>query len=116
MLSKRADEMKNSKWVRPVVRLTKALYGHLDRGTFWEDHCDKESRKVGFEPIGPTWPSCYFHQKLDVSLVVYVDNFKFAGPKNNLKLGWELLRKGLSIEPECEPGVYLGFAQERRSR
>ena len=47
-------------------------------------------------------------------LVIYVDDFKFAGPKNNLKLGWELLRKGLSIDPECEPGVYLGCAQERK--
>ena len=53
----RTEGMKKSKWVRPVVRLTKALYGHPDSGTFWEDHCDKESRKVGFKPIGPTWPS-----------------------------------------------------------
>ena len=96
----RADEMNKSKWVRPVVRLTKALYGHPDRGTFWEDHCDKESRTVGFKPIGPTWPSCYFHQKLDIALVIHVVDFKLAGPRKNLKLGWEFLRKGLRVDPE----------------
>ena len=86
--------MKKSKWVRLVVRLTKALYGHPDSGTFWEDRCDKGSSKVGFKPVGPTWPSCYFHKKLDRLLVIYVDDLKLAGPKKNLKHVRELLRKG----------------------
>ena len=42
--------------------------------------------------------------------MVYVDDFKLVGPKNNLKKGWELLREKLIIEPET--GLeYLGCNQ-----
>ena len=56
------------KYRRPVVPLRKALYGHPNAGTFWEQHCDEE------------WPSVYIHEKLQLVLVVYVDDFKMAGP------------------------------------
>ena len=36
---------------RPVVRLVKALYGHPDAGTMWEQHCDKSCKEVGFKPV-----------------------------------------------------------------
>eukprot|EP00974_Lingulodinium_polyedra_P027358 2643747-Lingulodinium_polyedra.AAC.1 len=49
---------------RPVCRLKKALYGHPDSGTFWEKKCDSHAKSVGFDPLGPEWPSCYFHAKL----------------------------------------------------
>ncbi len=48
-----------SKFRKPVVQLRKALYGHPDSGTFWEQHCDKSVKKVGFEAIDEAWPSCY---------------------------------------------------------
>lgn len=47
-------------WVgmeKPVVLLDKALYGHPDSGTYWEEHCDKHCQSVGFVPI-TNWPSC----------------------------------------------------------
>ena len=73
---------------RPVVKLKKALYGHPDSGTFWEEHCDQALKKVGFEPIHESnWPSCYFHQDLKLKLSVYVDDFKMSGPTENLKKG-----------------------------
>ena len=90
----RTESMKKSGFARPVVRLKKALYGHPDSGTFWEDHCDKNARKVGFKPISENWNSCYFHKELKLFLMIYVDDFKLAGPKQNLKQGWMLLRKG----------------------
>ena len=93
----RSKEMK--KFYRPVVQLKKALYGHPDSGTSWEEHCDSEARHAGFMPVGPTWPSCYFNKKLELYLVTYVDDFKLAGPKANLTEGWKLLRRGLTIEP-----------------
>ena len=34
-----------------------------------------------FEPIGEEWPSVYIHEKLQLVLVVYVDDFKMAGPQ-----------------------------------
>ena len=101
---------------RPVCRLRKALYGHPDAGTYWEQKCDAHCKKVGFVPIGPEWPSCYFHPDLRLLLVVYVDDFKLAGPKANMKRGWELLRQDLDIEPEkvidSKGAVYLGCRQE----
>eukprot|EP00972_Heterocapsa_arctica_P079901 11773394-Heterocapsa_arctica.AAC.1 len=70
---------------RPVVQL-KALYGHPDSGTFWENHCDAHVRNVGFLHISEEWPSCYFHAKLKLYLVIYVDDFKLAGPTCNLNM------------------------------
>ena len=37
-------------------------------------------------------------------LVVYVDNFKLAGPAENLKKGWSLIKEAIDIgEPEASP-------------
>ena len=88
-----------------MVCLVKALYGHPDAGTFWEQHCD--------ESVGEEWPSVYTHPELQFVLVVYVDDFKMAGPKNNLKKGWELLREKLIIEPETGLDLYLGCSQSK---
>ena len=79
---------------KPVVQLKKALYGHPDAGTFWEEHCDTHLRSVGYEPIGPEWPSCYFHYKLNLFLIIYVDDFKMSGPADNLSKGWDLITQG----------------------
>ena len=107
-----------AKFKKPVVLLKKALYGHPDSGTFWERHCDAHVREVGFEPVGEEWMSCYFHPSLKLFLVIYVDDFKMAGPTDNLKNGWELLRNpsdetpGLVIEDAKPVGLYLGCNQE----
>ena len=45
---------------RLVCRLLKALYGHPDSGTYWERKCEAHVKAVGFVPIGPEWPSCYY--------------------------------------------------------
>ena len=73
-----------------------------DAGTFWEQRCDESVRAVGFEPIGEEWPSVYTHEKLQLVLVVYVDDFKMAGPQKNLAQGWSMLRTRLKIGPSCE--------------
>ena len=93
---------------RPVVRLIKALYGHPDAGTMWEKHCDQAVKKLGFVPIGPNWPSMHYYSKLNLLLVVYVDDLKLAGPEANLAKGWTMLRSLLNIEPETDLGMYLG--------
>ena len=100
-------EIQYWKFRRPVVRLDKALYGHPDSGTMWEQHCDKKVQEIGFKPIGEEWPSMYFHDELKLLLVIYVD-LKLAGPSENLAKGWEMLRTVLRIEPETDLGLYLG--------
>ena len=78
----------------------------------WEQRCDKHVKSVGFKPVGEEWQSCYFHPALRLFLVVYVGDFKMAGPKDNLDKEWSLLRKGLDIEPPVPIGVYLGCSHE----
>ena len=97
-----------TKYRRPVVRLIKALYGHPDAGTMWEKHCNEAVVKLGFVPIGPNWPSMYYYKRLNLLLVVYVDDLKLAGPEGNLAEGWKMLRTLLNIEPETDLGMYLG--------
>ncbi len=46
-------------------------------------------------------------------MVIYLDDLKMAGPENNLKQGWKLLRKGLLIEPEKPVNMFLGRAHIR---
>ncbi len=65
---------------RPVVIMRLALYGHPDSGTFWEEHCEKHCLAQGWKPI-ESWPSCFFHEELRLFLVIYVDDFKLAGPE-----------------------------------
>ena len=96
-----------------------SLYGHPDAGTNWEEYVGAHIQSVGFKPISQEksiWHSCYYHNGLKLMLVVYVDDFKLAGPKDKLAQGWALLRggtaqavdpkarsvrpKGLGIEPE----------------
>ncbi len=100
---------------RPVVRLVKALYGHPDSGSFWEEHCDVRVKIAGFEPMGATWPSTYFHPKLKLYLVIYVDDFKLAGPKENLAKGWSLLQDDITIEKPQPIGLFLGCTHEMGS-
>ena len=100
---------------RPVVRLKKALYGHPDSGTFWEQKCDERCKAVGFRPI-PDWPSCYWHDGYGILLVIYVDDFKMGGPPDKLKKAWADLRRGpdgLIIEQEQPAGNFLGCTHER---
>ena len=95
---------------QPVVRLRKALYGHPDSGTFWEEHCDAKVRSCGFIPVSESWPSCYYHPKLKLMLTIYVDDFLMSGPKIHLRAGWDMLRSnvgspGLKIEDQKPVGA-----------
>ena len=68
-------------------------------------------REVGFTQI-EAWPSCYFHSKLRLFLSVYVDDFKMSGPVPNLDKGWELIRRGIKLEPPVTASLYLGCMHE----
>ncbi|MCP4209475.1 MAG: hypothetical protein GY767_20865, partial [Shimia sp.] len=100
------------RFVRPVVRLIRALYGHPDAGTCWEQKCDKVMKEKGFAAV-ECWPSCYFHHELKVFMVVYVDDFKNSGPTGNLAKAWALIKDDLEIEIPDKPGLYLGCMNEK---
>ena len=92
---------------RPVCRLVKALYGHPESGACWEKHCYGHLETVGFKEID-SWPGTFYHGGLRLLLVVYVDDFKMAGPTANLAKGWELIRKKITTDEPAPAGKYLG--------
>ncbi len=109
---------RNAGWERfrrPAVRLDKALHGHPDSGTTWEEHCDKHVKSIGFSPIGEEWPSVCFHDTWKLLLVIYVDDFKLAGPKRSLSLGWKAICRGLKMEPPTPLGMCLVCNQSKRA-
>ena len=91
----------------PVCPLVLALYGHPDSGGYWERHCETHLKTVGFEPI-PDWRSCFWHKGLGLMLVVYVDDFKLAGPTASMQKGWQLIRQKIKTEEPTPVGKYLG--------
>ena len=78
------------KFRRPVVRLTRNLYGHPLAGLYWEKHCDRAIRRCGFEPI-QGWECLYYNKELRAFLRVYLDDIKLAAPKHSLASIWEML-------------------------
>jgi len=97
----------------PVCKLVKALYGHPNSGSYWEEKCDRKITMEGFEPVGDSgeWRSCYIHKGLGVMLVVYVDDFKMAGLKSNCEAAWDKLRTGeeaITMDDPSDIDAYLG--------
>ena len=88
-----------------------ALHGHPDAGGFWELHCEKALMSVGFERAAPEWKSVFRHPALDLLLVIYVDDFKLAGPKINLAQGWKLIGSKIKMELPQPIGRFLGCQQ-----
>ena len=65
--------------------------------------------EVGFfmpDPEG--WPSVFFHDRLKLLLVVYVDDFKMSGPKESMKRAWELIGSRIDMDKPGTVGRYLG--------
>ena len=95
----------------PVVPLKLALYGHPDSGGIWERHCETELKKVGLEAeavLTDIWKSVFYHPTKKLLLVVYVDDFKLAGPKQNIKEGWGLISSVIDMDSPEAIGRYFG--------
>ena len=71
---------------QPMVPLVLELYGHPDSGGIWEDHLNSRISKEGWKQILPdVWQSIFYNSELNCMLVVYVDDFKLAGPAENME-------------------------------
>jgi len=92
---------------RPVCRLRLALYGHPLSGCFWEQKVCKSLLLEGFKKI-PEWECCYYHKELKLVLMVYVDDFKMAGPVENLRKGWAMIRKHITLDDPIASATFLG--------
>ena len=85
-----------------MVPMLLALYGHPDSGGIWENHLNSRVVKQGWKQILPDiWHSIFHHQELNCLLVVYVDDFKMAGPTANLEKAWASVKAAVNIgDPE----------------
>ncbi len=99
------------KFRRPVCRLRLALYGHPMSGVYWELHCNQRLKKKSFSAI-PGWEQCFWHSELKLILIVYVDDFKMAGPEENLAKGWKLISEEIKLDEPTPLTRYLGCDQD----
>ena len=85
-----------------------ALHGHPVSGGLWEKHCDESVRKAGWEPLPPEWPSCYYRKEFRMFMIIYVDDFKLGGRKENISPMWKELSRDLDLDPPV--GIILLLA------
>ena len=97
---------------RPVCKLLRSLYGHLNAGFFRERKYKAILRKAGFnEMLG--WECILFHETYKVILSVYVDDFKMAGTRAGVRRAWQAIRgpDKLQLDDPTPFGPYLGCEQ-----
>ena len=97
--SRRPDSWKGIE--NPVCILNRNLYGHPLAGLYWELFCHDIITKQGFEKV-KGWECMFTHPTKQLFLSVYVDDFKLAGPKDELPKMWKQL-KDLSLIHISEP-------------
>ena len=89
------------KYWQPMVPMLLALYCHLDSGGIWENHLNSRVVKQGWKQILHIWHSIFHHQELNCLLVVYVDDFKMAGPSANMEKARASIKAAVNIgDPE----------------
>ena len=69
--------------------------------------------KASFRLIGD-WPSCAFRYRWKFFLVIYVDDFKPAGPSANLDVGRALPRALLQLEDPAPARLHVRCLHEQR--
>jgi len=102
----------HGKYTEPVVILRRNLYGHPLAGLYWQKHCQKALFSLGWEQV-KGWECLYKHRADRLFLFVYVDDFKMAGLKCNMKGMWSKIASVLDIEPPLKlpESTYLGCRQ-----
>lgn len=85
------------------------LYGHPDSGGIWERYFEENIGKYGWAPVlKEIWCSVFYHPKVDLLLIVYVDDLKMKGPKENLSKGWKPIAEVIDIDTPEPLGRYFG--------
>ena len=53
---------------------------------------------------------------LQLFLMIYVDDFKLAGPAENMGIGWELIKDAVEMGESEETGMFLGCIHKKTER
>ena len=86
------------KFVRPVVLLIRALYGHPDAGGLWEAHLKEVLKGLGGVEI-QEYPGNFWFAEDRLMLSTYVDDLTLAGPRAAHAPFWEKLCALVNVEP-----------------
>ena len=85
-------------FVKPVVLLIKALYGHPDAGGLWEQHLKVIIKNLGGQEV-PEYPGNFYFPDTKLLLSTYVDDLTLAGPADQHDAFWSKLTSVVDIEP-----------------
>ena len=86
------------RFVKPVILLVKALYGHPDAGGLWEAHLKGFISELGGREVAE-FPGNFWFKASGLLLSTYVDDLTLAGPSHLHKDFWEKLTRLVDIEP-----------------
>ena len=86
------------KFVRPVVLLLRALYGHPEAGGLWEKHLKQVLRQLGGEEV-PEYPGNFWFPETKLLLSTYVDDLTLSGPQEERQRFWDRLTALVDVEP-----------------
>ena len=89
---------RKTKFVKPVVLLIKALYGHPDAGGLWEAHLKRVLRNLGGAEV-IEFPGNFYFSESKLLLSTYVDDLTLAGPVARHQPFWEKLTSLVDVEP-----------------
>ena len=99
-----------------MLRNTKTAFADWSK-LFTDIQMQKPAGRRMLKSPSPTWVSlraqtgdAAFHPKRQHLAIVYVDDFKMAGPTSSMDKGWELIRKGISTGNTEPVNRYLGCA------
>ena len=87
-----------TKFVKPVVLLIKALYGHPDAGGLWEAHLKRALHNLGGSEV-VEFPGNFYFPDTKLLLSTYVDDLTLAGPIDQRQPFWEKLTSLVDVEP-----------------
>ena len=98
----------------PVVPLERNLYGQSLPGPLWERQFEKILLKRGWDKVC-NWECLFIHGEKGLFLSVHVDDIKFAGKKQNIKLIWKVLNKEVDLGESTSflAHVYLGCTERQ---
>ena len=87
-----------NRFVRPVVLLVKALYGHPDAGGLWEQHLKEILHGMKGVEV-QEFPGNYWFEDSRLLLSTYVDDLTLAGPAEQHDAFWQKLTSLVDVEP-----------------
>ena len=103
------------KFVDPVIRLRKALYGHPEAGALWEKHLKKILTELGWSPLD-SHPGFWVHIETGALLAVYVDDLLLGAPADKEKRLWDDLASRVGFGDPPEPIAKFLGAHHRVTR